>query len=140
MRVGASSQIGSEIKYQLARHECPFSPRPPGKRSLSNSERRRLFVTSCPRPSRLLSAEPAGDAAFSLGSFSLDLVVELVHLLEGGSLGIPCVGLRLVRLGPGLCLELLDLGLRLCDLFASDEVNNLVPRVKRELHERQSWG
>lgn len=76
----------------------------------------------------LLPTKPAGDTALSLGGLGLNLLVELVHLLEGSSLGVPRVRLRLVCLGLGLCLELLELGLRLCDLFsfAGDEVNNLI--------------
>lgn len=74
--------------------------------------------SSCHYPcSGLLPTKPARDAALSLGGLSLYLLVELVHLLEGSVLGVARVRLRIVCLGLGLCLELLELGLRLCDLF-----------------------
>lgn len=57
----------------------------------------------------LLPTEPARDAALSLAGLLLDLLVELVDLLDGGALGVLCVG-------GGLGLAFLELGLGLGEL------------------------
>lgn len=58
----------------------------------------------------LLPTEPAGDTALGLAGLLLDLLVELVDLLDGGTLGVLCVGRCLV-------LAFLELGLGLGELW-----------------------
>lgn len=59
--------------------------------------------------SLLLPTEPARDAGLGLAGLLLDLLVELVDLLDGGSLGVLCVRC-------GVVLAFLELGLGLGEL------------------------